>query len=147
MAPPAFPAAGPTVTAHPNRAGVVLLVEDEALMRLAVAKVLRKNSIPVMEAADGTAALTLIREHSHRIAVVLLDITLPGAPSSIVFAEARRLSPDVKVILTSAYGRMKADEFFPGMEIDAFIRKPYQLADLVSLVRTFLSKHREMIAS
>jgi CheY-like chemotaxis protein len=71
--------------------------------------------------------------------VVLLDITLPGLSSREVFAEARRLRPDIKVIVTSAYGPKKADESFPGMRMDAFLRKPYRLADLVTLVGSFVS--------
>src|SRR5262249_40015437 len=116
--------------------GSVLVVEDEAPLRLATTKILRRNGFTVMEAADGNEALHLIREHTRRIAVVLLDMTLPGAPSCEVFAEARRLSPDTKVILTSADGRLKADEMLPGTEIDAFIRKPYELGDLIDLVRS-----------
>ena len=91
--------------------------------------------MPVIEAADGTAALDLIRDPSQAIAVVLLDITLPGAPSRDVLAEARRLRPGTKVIVTSAYGQSHVDEAFPGMEIDAFIRKPFQFVDLIALLR------------
>jgi CheY-like chemotaxis protein len=92
-----------------------------------------------MEAEDGCAAVDLIREHQDAIAVVLLDITLPGTPSREVFAEARRLRPDMKVIVTSAYGQNVVDASFPGLRVDHFIRKPYQLANLVSLLRNVVS--------
>ena len=69
------------------------------------------------------------------IDVVLLDITLPGAPSREVLAEARRLRPGVRIIITSAYGRESVERLFPGMKIDAFIRKPFQLVDLIALLR------------
>jgi two-component system, cell cycle sensor histidine kinase and response regulator CckA len=138
-APPVFPAGASPASEELNCAGIVLVVEDEAPLRLAVARLLRKNALFVMEAANGTAALSLLREHNDTIAVVLLDITLPGAPSHEVLAEARRLRPDIKVIVTSAYGPQKVDECFPGMEIDAFIRKPYLMTDLVTLVRRLSS--------
>ena len=73
-----------------NHAGMILVVEDEAPLRFAVTKFLRKKGFRVIEAADGTVALNLIREHKDAIAVVLLDITLPGAPSRDVYAEACR---------------------------------------------------------
>jgi PAS domain S-box-containing protein len=116
-------------------AGVVLLVEDEAPLRSGVAKLLRKNKFRVVEAEDGTAALDLVRGHRDEIGLVLLDLTLPGVPSSEVLAEVRRLRPEIKVVLTSAYGKSKVNELFPGAEIDAFIRKPYQIADLVGLLK------------
>jgi PAS domain S-box-containing protein len=141
MAPAASSA---TKTVHipeePNHAGIVLVVEDEAPLRLAVAKSLRRNGLSVMEAADGTAALNLIHKHDETIDAVLLDMTLPGAPIGEVFAEARRLWPEVKVIVTSAYGRHKAEELFPDMEMNAFIRKPYQLSELIDLVRSLIFK-------
>jgi DNA-binding response OmpR family regulator len=70
--------------------------------------------------------------------VILLDITLPGAPSREVLAEARRLRPGVKVIVTSAYGPEKVEESFPNMLVDAFIRKPCRLAELVTTVQSFI---------
>jgi DNA-binding response OmpR family regulator len=120
-------------------AGNILVVEDEAPLRLAIAKILHKSGFDVLEAADGTAALDLIREHKDTIAVLLLDITLPGAPSREVLAEARRVRPDIKVIVTSAYGKDTADASFPNMTIDSFIRKPFQLGNLLSQIRIVLS--------
>jgi PAS domain S-box-containing protein len=142
-APSAASARMPWVQEPLDRAGTVLVVEDEDSLRVAVAQLLRRNAFTVLEAADGTAALSLLREHNDRIATVLLDLTLPGGPSREVFAEARRLRPETKVILTSAYGPQKVDEFFPGMMIDAFIRKPYQLSELLSLVRSFACKRMD----
>jgi PAS domain S-box-containing protein len=140
-APPVAAARARRVREEPaDPAGTVLVVEDEASLRLATSQMLRRNAFSVLEAADGTAALSLLRAHKGAIAVVLLDITLPGGPSSEVFAEARRLRPDTKLVLTSAYGPQKLDECFPGMMVDAFIRKPYQLSELVGLVRSFASK-------
>ena len=64
-----------------------------------------------------------------------VDITLPGAPSRDVFAEVRRLRPETKIIITSAYGQNTLDSAFPGMPVDAFIRKPFPLGDLIALLR------------
>jgi len=48
-------------------------------------------------------AIDLLREHSGKIHLVLLDLTIPGASSQEVLAEAARVRPDLKVIVTSAY--------------------------------------------
>jgi two-component system, cell cycle sensor histidine kinase and response regulator CckA len=122
-----------------NNARSVLMVEDEGPLRVAIAKILRTAGFDVLEASDGTAALDLIREHKDRIALLLLDITLPGAPSREVLAEARRMRPDIRVIVTSAYGQSKVDTSFPGMKIDSFLRKPFEVRNLVSEIRAVLS--------
>jgi PAS domain S-box-containing protein len=131
------PAPAPAAS-EPIRAGVVLLVEDEEPLRAGAVKLLRGSGLSVMEAPDGTAAMSLVREQHSTIGVIVLDITMPGVPSREVLAEARRLRPDMKAIVTSAYGPQKVDETFPDMEIDAFVRKPYQLAELVTAVRRSL---------
>jgi len=120
-----------------DRNGVVLLVEDEEPLRGATARMLRANGLSVIEAGDGTTAVSLVREHHYAISVILLDITIPGAPSQEVLAEARRLRPEVRVIVTSAYGPQKVEESLPDMVVDAFIRKPCHLAELVATVQRF----------
>jgi two-component system, cell cycle sensor histidine kinase and response regulator CckA len=129
-------------TGEADERNLVLVVEDEAPLRSAAAKILRAHSCSILEASDGTTALSLVREHWPSLGAILLDITLPGASSGQVFAEARRLRPDVKIVITSAYGRTKVDECFPGMQIDAFIRKPYRLAELAALMSAVLTQNK-----
>jgi two-component system, cell cycle sensor histidine kinase and response regulator CckA len=92
-----------------------------------------------LEAGDGTQALTTIREHKEQIALALLDVTIPGAPSRQVLAELRRARPQAKIIITSAYGPNTVDKTFAGMETDFFLRKPYEFADLIRVMRTVMS--------
>ena len=128
-----------------NHTGMVLVVEDEAPLRLAVTRFLRMKGLSVIEAADGTAALNLVREHKDAIDLVLLDITLPGASSHDVYAEACRSRPDMRVIVTSAYGQNMVDASFPGLKVDSFIRKPYQLAELADMVYKVLADDRSTL--
>ena len=121
------------------RAGTVLIVEDEELIRLAVSKALRKRGFSVMKASDGSAAMELIRTYKDDIGAILLDVTLPGRSSREVFEEAQRLRPDLKMILTSAYGKETVDATFAGLRVEYFIRKPFQLGDLVRLLGSTLS--------
>jgi PleD family two-component response regulator len=86
---------------QPSQAAV-LIVEDENVLRQAVAKILRKNNFQVLEAADGSSAINLLRGAADKIDLLLLDVTIPGASSTEVVAEAARSRPDIRVILTSA---------------------------------------------
>jgi PAS domain S-box-containing protein len=117
----------------------ILIVEDEDTLRLSVSKMLRKRGFSVLEAADGDSAVNLIRAQGEDIAVVLLDLTLPGKSSLEVLEELQHTRPAVKVILTSAYGREGVTRSLRALRHESFIRKPYQVSELVSVVRSALS--------
>jgi CheY-like chemotaxis protein len=114
-------------------------VEDEKILRQAVAKALRKDGFEVLEAADGSFAVDLLRTNGQKIDVILLDMTIPGTSSREVVSEAANLRPDIKVILTSAY----SPETFSGAtsvpQVKSFVRKPFLLADLVKTLRHSLA--------
>src|SRR5262249_41462196 len=118
----------------------ILVVEDDHTLREAVSKFLRIRGFSVMEAADGTAAADLLHAHRTQIALILLDVTLPGRPSHEVLEEACRLKQGLKVIVTSAYGHDTVAGLFPGTRPEYFIRKPYALTELVELVRAVQSE-------
>ena len=117
----------------------VLIVEDEGPLRQALTKMLRNTGFEVFEVADGSSAIDLLRANGGNIDLILLDMTIPGAPSSEVVAEAGKLRPDIKVLLTSAYSQeMIADAMHPP-QISGFIRKPFQLRDLVKKLKNTLA--------
>jgi PAS domain S-box-containing protein len=118
--------------------GSILIVEDEDTLRFSVSRMLRKRGFSVLEAGDGDLAVNLIRAQDEDIAVVLLDLTLPGKSSLEVFEELQRTRPGVKVILTSAYGREGVPGSLRALRHESFIRKPYHLSELVSVVRSAL---------
>ena len=94
---------------------------------------LGKRGFSVIEAPDGTAALDAIREQKNSIDVLLLDITLPGASGREVLQEARRLRPEMRVLITSAYTEQMASAYLEST-IEHFIRKPYRFDDLAQLI-------------
>ena len=121
-----------------SRGATILVVEDEDLLRQGVSKMLRREGLSVLEASDGSAALDVIRARKGDIDLLLLDITLPGASSRKVYEEARRLRPDLPVIVTSAKSEAVAAAFL-ATEIDRFIRKPFSLGDLSDMIQQILS--------
>jgi len=121
-----------------SRAATILVVEDEDLLRQGVSKMLRRDGLSVLEASDGSAALDVIRARKGDIDILLLDITLPGASSRKVYEEARRLRPDLPVIVTSAKSEEIAAAFL-ATEIEHFIRKPFRLGDLSDVILQILN--------
>jgi CheY-like chemotaxis protein len=112
--------------------GTVLVIEDESALRHAVVAMLRKSGFCVIEAADGAAGTELFRHNPTAIDAVLLDMTMPMMSGAEVFEAIRQIRPDIKVILTSAYG---ADIFDATQTPWAYIRKPYRTRELSELLR------------
>src|SRR5215471_16356609 len=125
--------------ANSGASATVLVLEDEAILRQAVAKALRKNGFEVLEAADGSAAIEMVRANGSRIDVALLDMTFPGASLSKVIAEYLAKRSVAKIILTSAYSEKMAGAAASVPQIRGFIRKPFLPAELVKKLRDTLS--------
>jgi two-component system cell cycle sensor histidine kinase/response regulator CckA len=96
---------------------------------------LRKRGYSVIEASDGVRAVELFRANHQKVDAVLLDITMPGKSGPEIYSELLKIRPDVKVIFTTAYSHQTAMSELAGREGWAFIRKPYQLRDLVNLLQ------------
>jgi CheY-like chemotaxis protein len=122
----------------PAPRATILLVEDEEPLRLAIAKMLRKWGLEVFEAANGSAAIDLLRTKGGEIDLILLDLTIPGASSEEVLAEAAVAQPKVKVVLTSAYSDEVAKDIMGGPLVFGFIRKPFKIVDLAQQIRRIL---------
>jgi CheY-like chemotaxis protein len=113
----------------------ILIVEDEETLRVSVARMLRKRGFTVLEAADGNAAVNLIAAKGSEIGVLLLDLMLPGKSSLEILESLQQVRSDAKVILTSAFGWETVDGHLRALRHDTFIRKPYQVDELITLVR------------
>jgi CheY-like chemotaxis protein len=125
-------------SASPTRRATILLVEDEEPLRLAIAKMLRKWGLEAFEAASGSAAIDLLRAKGGEIDLMLLDLTMPGAPSQEVLAAAAVARPQLKVVLTSAHSEEVAKPLMHVPLVRGFIRKPFKIADLAQQLRSVL---------
>jgi CheY-like chemotaxis protein len=129
-------------TETPSREATVLVVEDEHPLRLAVTKMLDRAGFKVLQVDNGSAAIELLRAYKDHIDVVLLDLTIPGAPSHEVLAKAVLTRANVKIILTSAYSEETARRtVLNGPQIAGFVRKPFQFSNLVRTLRSVLSSN------
>jgi CheY-like chemotaxis protein len=116
-------------------AGTCLVVEDEEALRIAVSSMLRKRGFSVLEAPDGKTAVAVFHTQAAEIDVVLLDMTLPGMSGPEVLAALRRIRPDVRVILTTAYSQDTVLAAINGERNWAYIQTPYQFSQLSALLR------------
>ena len=117
-----------------HRMTVVLVVEDEVLVRFALADYLRESGLRVFEARCAEEAMQLISFYKGEIDVVFCDVWLPGAINGIELAGwVKRHRAELPVVLTSGDTRVAPD----ALRAAPFLRKPYDLkAVLVLLEQT-----------
>jgi len=115
---------------------VLLLVEDEADVRTAVAEHLRDLGYRVLEAGDGRAALRLLRE-VPRVDLLVSDVGLPGGLNGRQVADAaRERQPGLPVLFITGYaGTLLDGQLAPDM---AVIGKPFSLDALATKARAML---------
>ncbi len=89
-----------------NQPYKVLVVEDEALIRMTTADMIGELGLICREASDGAQALSILQSEPD-IAVLVTDIGLPGMSGQQLIAEVRRLNPAIKIVVTS--GRAATD--------------------------------------
>jgi PAS domain S-box-containing protein len=130
--------------AHPSPTITLLVVEDEDLLRQALVKMLHKAGFVALEAANGSAAIDILRTNEGKIDVILLDMTIPGASSHQVVTEAAQARPATRVILTSAYSQERLTPPLSASQVCGFIRKPFQLNDLIQMLRNVLGAAGEV---
>ena len=101
---------------------VILVVEDEAIIRICTALMLEDAGYTVLEARNADSAIQILEKRCD-IDAVFTDIEMPGPLSGLMLAHAiRDLWPPIHLVVTSALKAPTQDEF-PMM--GRFVRKPY----------------------
>ena len=119
--------------------GPVLVVEDEALVREVTVEALAAAGYRVIEASDGAQAQRILE--TTRLAALVTDVMMPGALDGVaVAALARRLSPDLPVLVVSACHHHPRLACLPADV--AFLGKPYSDIQLVCALREQLGEDR-----
>ncbi len=115
----------PALTATP---GVVLLVEDEALVRSLAAKILARRGWRVISADAVASALAAAEPHLADIALIVADLSLPDGDGRALIQTLRTRRPGLPAVLTSGY---PANTIALGESDLRILAKPYSLESLV----------------
>ena len=120
--------------------GVVLLVDDDEIIRQVAKRMLKKMGFEVLLAVSGEEALTQLEDNKDRITCILLDLTMPGMDGEEAFRELKNIKQDVKIILSSGYNEQDIVERFIGRGLAGFIQKPYQTETLAAELKRILAE-------
>jgi CheY-like chemotaxis protein len=131
-----------TSGSSPRGSETVLLVEDEAAVRALARATLVRHGYHVLEAHDGSDALTLAERHRGPIDLLLTDVVMPGMSGRELVSRLTPLRPTMRVVYMSGY----SDDAIahhgvldPGT---AFFQKPFTPRALAQMVRDVLDLPR-----
>ncbi|MBK9052144.1 MAG: PAS domain S-box protein [Chloroflexi bacterium] len=125
------------LSALENRA-TILLIDDEISVREALEDILTLENFNVFAAADGQTGLDLFQQHRATINLVILDLSMPGLSGEDTYGILRRLSPDIKIVLSSGYSEKEIIPVFAHDPFTSFLQKPYDLQQLINHVHSVL---------
>jgi two-component system, response regulator PdtaR len=115
-----------------NKRPVVLIVEDEFLIRMDAVDMVRAAGFDVVEAENADEAI-LILEDRRDITVVFTDIQMPGSMDGLKLAAAiRGRWPPIKIVATSGHLKINEDDLPPGSR---FLPKPYSASQIVKALQ------------
>jgi PAS domain S-box-containing protein len=134
----AAPAAAPTVV---GGRGILLLVEDEEIVRRPIGIYLRKLGYQVIEAANGNQALALWQQHRDRIDLLYTDMVMPEGVTGLDLAEKlKREKPALQVIISSGYSTEISMQGVPTDAGYVYLPKPSSTALIAATIRDCLEQ-------
>jgi two-component system cell cycle sensor histidine kinase/response regulator CckA len=118
---------------------VILLVEDESLLRMATAEQLKNSGYEVIEAESGQQALQLATDSKEHIDLLLTDFLMPEMNGTQLAEQLRSSRPGLKVLFVSGYDSEVINGH--GFKYDAtiFLEKPFTRAQLLTKVQHLLA--------
>jgi two-component system, response regulator PdtaR len=115
---------------------IVLIVEDEPLLRELAVEVVGDAGFTALEAGDAEQAVALLEKHSD-IAVLFTDINMPGSMDGLKLAHlVRDRWPAIKILVASGQVRLRPSDLPSN---SAFLEKPYRGAAVISRLRSLIA--------
>ena len=114
-------------------APTVLVVDDEPSNLASIEKIFQREGMRVLGAVDAKSALEQVR--THRVHVVLTDLMMPGTTGLELLRAIKQLSPEVEVVLMTAYGTVEAAVSAMREGAYDFVEKPLKRMTIVKSVR------------
>ena len=115
----------------------ILIVDDDDLLRTLIRETLALDGFGVLEAESGEQIDGVLA--SHRVDLIILDISLPGADG---FAIMRRLREQSQIPVIMLTAKSDVVDRVVGLELgaDDYICKPVEMRELVARIRTVLRR-------
>ena len=115
---------------------LILVVDDDPMVLRLVSSTLAHNGFRVMVAEDGAGGLETFLAHANEIDLVLTDVVMPIMDGIRMVQEIRKVRPEARIILMTAYSDAVVATMTPGKF--ALVRKPFLSDELIRAVNANL---------
>lgn len=119
--------------------GTILVVDDETMILDIGKEMIGRMGFHTISACSGDEAVSLYRDNSDGIDLVVLDLIMPGTSGSETFDLLRQIDPAVKVLLASGYSIDRQATALMERGCNGFIQKPYNVEELSRKIDEILS--------
>ncbi|MBN1593002.1 MAG: response regulator [Candidatus Coatesbacteria bacterium] len=120
----------------------ILVVDDRDEVRSSASQMLELWGYRVSSAADGIAAIEMYKDLRSEVDALLMDLRMPGIDGIETHRRLKEIDDSVVVVLTSGYGLEQLEQKASSQGVAGFIKKPYKIEQLLSLLRRILDGRR-----
>lgn len=125
--------------------GTILIIDDEAGVRVMLERMLERIGFTTITAADGQTGIDCFRRQIDTITGVLLDLTMPGLSGEQTLHELQHLRADVRVVAMSGYAEEEVLKRFVGRQLAGVLHKPFTLDELRARMRESFVDARSLL--
>ncbi|ABA20967.1 PAS/PAC sensor hybrid histidine kinase [Trichormus variabilis ATCC 29413] len=115
---------------------LILVVDDEAIIREITKSSLEAYNYRVLTASDGEEAISIYTGYQEQISVVLLDMMMPSMDGAIAIRKLQKINPQIKIIAISGLLSEPHESAIANMGVKAFLSKPCTAKELVQTIHT-----------
>lgn len=112
----------------------VLVIDDDADVRLAAERVLHRHGFTVLMAVSGREGIELFQREPG-IGIVLLDLNMPGLGGADTARELARIKPGISLVVMSGEVEREVRERLQDVNLAGFVPKPFVIDELLAVVR------------
>ncbi|HQQ18671.1 MAG TPA: ATP-binding protein [Exilispira sp.] len=121
--------------------GLILVIDDEEIIRRLTRQMLTKLGYNVLTASNGDEGLKIFKQFSDSIKIVLLDISMPGISAKETMKNIRKINPDVKILIISGLKNdIQTTEIIK--QANGYLKKPFTIVELSGAIYNFLNRNK-----
>lgn len=134
------PAPAGSVTEFMGQGELLLLVEDDDMVRNLTRQILEKAGYQVLEARDGEDAMEVFMAHAAEVQLLVVDVVMPRMDGRALYDNICELRPGIPVLFCSSYSAGLLESEYMLQVRSSLLAKPYRAVDLLERVRGMLDR-------